>query len=299
MVWKANLRFGTQEKTLLEQIIPILRLGNIFGTALFTLSQETVLIRILLSAPLQIIFVASCVNFSDIFNMFRSRTKYEHVVDVLFFVVAIAGTMIRPIYFFVYRKRHKQIVLDIHKMNCSLGMEKRQRFVPNVPLTYTLLMMIIMSFLSTVFFIEFHMINLTVGNIIAVLIIFQSSLVNDITEKTIAWELRNSFVDINDNIMSCITQNRIAEYMLAHRKLAKLSLEFNYLCSTPLIVNLSLNITLTVWLVYTCVIMTIVQVPSYQYILALTLWRIIFSLVYFRVVTDTWDHIRKEVSDSV
>lgn len=308
MFWKTNLLFRTQDKTFLEQIGPILKLGNIYGTALFTLSEETLTISILLALVLQIMYVVCYVNYSAIVNMYNSLTKFEQAAGIMFYALAIAGNTARSIYSFAHRERHRKIVLMIHKINCSLGMYKRERFLLNVPFVVAISLIISMSFICVITFSKFHVVNIKVSNMTVLLIILHSNVVSDIIDRTIGEELRNLFHVLNDNIRKHIlningdnieNMTMIAESMNIHRELVKLSLEFTNQCSVSLLVNFELNASLTVCLVHTSIMVTVLQRPYYKYILSTIFPRIIFSLVYFKFVIDTWDLVRTEVTYSI
>lgn len=299
------LRLRRQEKTFLEQINPILRLANVYGTALFTLSEKSAMIGILLSIPLQIVYLACCINFSEILNMFRSMSKFEQAADMLFFALGISSTLLRPIYSFAQRNKHQQIVLNLHKMNCSLGISQRKRFVPNVLFTNAILLIIFISCLYMVFLIKLQLINPTISNIIIFLVPLHANIVTYFVDKTIGEELRNLFEVLNENIKTCevgVNHNTmksielIIESTNIHRELVRLSLEFTRLSSTPLLVNLGLTILLTICLMHTCIIVIMLQTTYYKYVLVTTLWRMFLSLVYLKVVTDIWDRLSNEVT---
>lgn len=307
MCWKEYLNFGTQAKTFLEQINPILRLGNVYSTALYAMSEKSATISILLSVPLQLIFLICCANFSEIINMFKSTTKFIHAVDILCLGLGITSTILRPIYFFVRRNRYKQTVLNLHQINCSLGMQKRQRFVPNLPFVITISLIIFVSSTCIVFLLKFQIIKPTISNIVVFLVIYHSSLVSDITDRTIGEELRNLFEVLNDNIRSCIayiddgtTNNigRVMECTNIHRKLVKLSSDFVHLCSTPVLISLGLNVSLAVWMMHCCIMLIMLQIRNYQYIIVMVFLRVVLSLIYTRFVTDTFDLVENEVSCS-
>lgn len=305
MFWKTeNLPFGKQEKTFLEQIGPLLRLGNIYSTSLFTLNNDSALPLLLLSLPLQIIYLACCLNISEIPSIFNLTTKFEHAADVLFFTVTIICTITRTIYFFANRKEHKKIVLDVHRMNLSLGKEKRQRFVPNAPLTSTVFVTTIISSVYMMLFVKFQMVNPGLGNIVFLIVSFQSNLVNNYTDRTIGEELRQIFKDLNDKFKNCIVDTQddimrnvrlVMQCTNIHDELVKFSLEFAHFCYVPILITLTLNITFTVWLMHACIMSAVLKMPYYQYIVLMGLGRVIMTLIYIRVVEDTFGLVGKEV----
>ncbi|GJQ79672.1 hypothetical protein Trydic_g15881 [Trypoxylus dichotomus] len=239
-----------------------------------------------------------CTNYLDAFSLFKTLTQYEQAANHLLLMIAIAGTITRPVYFFARRKRHKQIFLDLEKLDVLLNREERFCYVINYRFLKTLTRMMITNVSFTVAFSTFEMSNPTVAGYFIFLMSFNGGSVNDFLNHDIGVKIYEQIKLINENIRTSASDGTIkivVDAIRCRERLVKLAMEFNDVYTLPLLIILLLHGTLSVWILHSAFLMVILKKPYYEYMVLLIMMRIVLTFSYATMTFGTLDSIQKEV----
>ncbi|GJQ80794.1 hypothetical protein Trydic_g9385 [Trypoxylus dichotomus] len=277
-----------KQKTFLEQVYPSLTFSRIFGNVLFTFDDESVLMAILISSPFMIIYVICCTDYFNIMNMFKTITKYEQASDNMFFIVAIAGTFIRPIYFFLKRKEHKQIFLDVHHFNCTLGKEYQTYYMIDFILLRNVVAITVTNASFVIASNAFQLLDPIIINYFMFLMSYNANSANDLLHHFVGLEITKQFKTLNQNIVTIPlvegTIKTTMEIVRYRMKLVRLATKFNELCTVPLLITLSLQCTLSIWALHSAFVMIVFKLPHYEFLVLLICLRMAFNVVHAMVI---------------
>ncbi|GJQ88709.1 hypothetical protein Trydic_g22048, partial [Trypoxylus dichotomus] len=253
---------------------------------------------ILISSPFMIIYVICCTDYFNIMYMFKTVTKYEQASDELFFIVAIVGTFIRPIHFFIKRKQHKQIFLDVHHFNCILGKEYQTDYMVDFTLIRNVISIIIANTSFVLISRAFQFLNPTIINYFMFLMSYNANSVNELLQYRVGLEINKQFKTLNQNIATMPlldgTVKNPREIVRSRTKLLKLSKKFNELYTLPLLITIAFQSALSIRSLYSAFVMIVFKLPHHKILLLLISIRVTVNMVYVVVMFKMWTSIPEE-----
>ncbi|GJQ80793.1 hypothetical protein Trydic_g9384 [Trypoxylus dichotomus] len=232
-------------------------------------------------------------------SMFKTVTKYERASDSLFFMVAIVGTFIRPIYFFIKRRQHKEIFLDVNHFNCILGKEYQTYYTIDFILLRNTIGIIITNVSFIIASNVFQVLNPTIINCFMFLMSYNANSVNDLLHRYVGLEINKQFKTLNQNIVTIPSLDgaikTIVEIVRYRMKLVRLAVRFNQLYTVPLLLTLSLQCTLSIWVLHSAFVVIVFKLPHYEFLVLLISVRIALNMLYAAMVFGMWVSIHEEV----
>ncbi|KAK9687714.1 hypothetical protein QE152_g36057 [Popillia japonica] len=289
----ADTIFKKTQKTFLNSLKTTLILGRILGNVMFTFDDSPKIKSILIASPFQIFYVIAWLNYLDLANLFQTSSKYERGSDNIILGMLIGGTILRPVYYYLKRNQHKQILLDIHKLNDILRRNERMDYV----IDYNLLRYIAAILVNIGFLKVFNLLEITelkTGNGYIFLAGLISIFNNDLTNRLISAEIRNQFEIFNEVIVTF--QGDYGDIRLEnHIKLVRLSKRFNRICMLPQLLSLGFYGMLIIWELHSGFLFITLELPHYQYRIMFLLARIAFLLAAYVLIVETKTSVRNEV----
>lgn len=241
-------------KTFLEHIKPIFILGKIYGCIFFDLDKKPLLTNILISAPIPLAYIFSCIDCWFVHTVLPTipSSKYQLVSDSLFVVGCTVNAILQSYNYFVKRGQHKEFFLDAQKTNEILGVGIRYGI--NYSFIYFTALLSVLTTSLVVIGYYSPMITFDFTHIAYVIIHVQALLVSEFISFTLLREVRRQFAVINEKLWIIIERIDLkdesvveTDQLLAqHKRLCKYCLEFNSFLGVTLLIDFAVNIVMMV-----------------------------------------------------
>ncbi|KAK9745683.1 hypothetical protein QE152_g6696 [Popillia japonica] len=297
-----------RQKTFLEKIDYVLIFGNIFGCVFFSIKKKPAYINIIISLPLQALFIAHTTNYLYNFNGENYKTtEVLDTSDLFCMVLMLTAAVLHLLYFLIWRNQYRKLIIKMDELNKFLDMERSECYRIN----YTQI-----GFITTVTIVLIIMYNVDAQTM-------QKSLGR-------CADLGVIFISfgVNDYLLSFILKEKHHQLSVLNRKIVEMDREFNSrtikedMKRISVIVNInqmvnssavSLNNFFNLSLVFnlTGVIISIIRMLDFLFVILSVLvvermfdiagslaciGRIIGALLYLRAQLKNWMKISEEVS---
>lgn len=229
---------------------------------------------------------------------------------MVFMAVLASTTIIRSFSHLLRRERHKQLILEVHKMNRRLGGEIQKYPSINMHFLWTLFMTLLMNAIFLAYAIYGYFAKASFTNLLSFLLNFDSCYINDVINQCVNEEMQKQFGRINrillERIENYLTDEqddvpvmRVVEMNDIHFELQTLSIELNDHCSVAILTTLATHWVLLVWLWHTIYVLALFLMEGkfvYTSVIIISIMRMLITVFYVEITIKTWTSIKDEVS---
>lgn len=303
-----ELPFRKKRKTFLEHIKPMIILGRIFGCIFFDLGENPALVNVLLSLPLPLVYIYSCLDAWFIHKGLPTTpsTKYLLVSDVLSIAGSTLNVILQTGLYFVKRKRFKKFFLDVERANEALGIKDQVRYSLNFS---SIVFITLVTITTTSYLLIVHYsptISMDFTHFAYITMNFHISHVGELISFTLLQEVRKQFAVINGKLGMVIERStqkdkpidEVHHLVERHKQLCKYCLDFNNFLGIIIITSFAMNMLA---MVQSChfgfsLLMNFVKGKSVDaYLGTARCIKMFMGLGYIILKLMSWIGVRKEV----
>lgn len=294
-----NRLLKKRPKTFLQQIKTSLVLGNIFGCISFSI-EETSAWNIVLSLPIQVLYIACILNFIKFLNVASyNNTKVLYTSDLLYLIITSGFTLIQPFYYLINRRQHRKLYLRIQHINNLLNLEEKMYFEINF---HFILFLFFLMGMNTGFLIMVYEATdiRNFGHYVTRCLVYTVFCVNEYIQYIILKEIRNQYIVINMRIKQIedTKTETIRNLIDVSDKVANSTLNVNSFLNFSVLSNIGCNVFTLIWM---CDFLFVSLSKLFngevinQRLAFISFIRIVTTLVYIQLKIRNWVHILNEV----